>query len=123
MRVRALLIGLGLVGIAILVNATSVVAAPMAKPGPGPTSSASCTLSSGGIGQQLVLSGSGFAPSTQYLLVLDSPGGSGLTTVNTDPAGLMSDSFWTDWSGTYTAQVWTEGHHATEVASCSTSVS
>ena len=117
---RALLSGLGLVGVVVLASAQSVLGAPMAKPAHGPTSSGVCTLSSAGIGQGLVLSGNGFAANSQYLLLLDSPGGSGMTTVNTDSSGSLTGVFWTYWSGTYTAEIWTEGHHSSEVTSCST---
>jgi hypothetical protein len=122
LRAHALLIGVGLVGIAIMANAPTVLGAPMAKPGPGPSSSGACTLSSGGIGQELVLTGSGFASNSQYLVLLSSPGGSGMTTADTDPSGAFSDVFWTYWSGTYTAEIWTEGHRSSEVASCATTV-
>jgi hypothetical protein len=122
MRVRALLIGLGLVGIAILANATSVVGAPMAKPGPGSSSSGVCTLSTVGVGQEMLLTGAGFTPNTQYVLFLNSPGTAGGTTVNTDPSGDFTYVMWTYASGTYSAQAWAEGHHASEVASCSTTV-
>jgi hypothetical protein len=51
------------------------------------------------------------------------PGGTGTTTVNTDPSGsLAAGNFWTYWSGTYAAQIWSEGHQSSLVASCSTTV-
>jgi hypothetical protein len=122
MRVRALLIGLGLVGIAILASVTSVLGAAAAKPGPGSASSGVCTMSTGGVGQELLLTGTGFVPNTQYVLFLESPGTAGGTTVNTDQAGYFTYAMSTYSSGTYTAQVWAEGHHMIEVASCSTTV-
>ena len=102
--------------------AATVTAADARRPGPTPSGGASCTLSSTGAGQPLILSGSGFAPNSQYLLFTSTPGGSGATTVNTDPSGAISDTLIAYWSGTYTAGIWSEGHHSSEVAACSTTV-
>jgi len=110
-----------LTAIALIVTADATLARP---PRPEPTGGATCVLSSAGVGQQLFLSGSGFAPNSQYVLFSASPGGSGATTVNTDQSGaLISPLLFAYWPGTYGAQLWTEGHHTSEVASCSTAVS
>jgi hypothetical protein len=72
----------------------------------------------------MTLNGAGFASSSQYVVYMTSPGGTGATTVNTDPAGnLVAGNFWAYWSGTYTAQIYSEGHQSALVATCSTTVS
>jgi hypothetical protein len=116
------MVGFGLVGIAILANATAVLGAPTAKPGPGSSATGVCMLSTGGLGQEMLVTGTGFTPNAQYVLFLTSPGTAGGTTINTDQAGNFTYAMSTYSSGTYSAQVWAEGHHMSEVASCSTTV-
>jgi hypothetical protein len=71
----------------------------------------------------MLLTGSGYAPNSQYIVSMSSPAGTGTTTVNTDPSGsLTAGNFWTYWSGTYSAQIWSEGHQSSLVTSCSTTV-
>ena len=70
------------------------------------------------------LTGSGFSANSQYIVYMSSPGGTGATTVNTDGSGdLVAGNFWAYWSGTYTAQIFSEGHKSSLVTTCSTTVS
>lgn len=105
--------------------ATSATATLAKRPGGGGGGggSASCALTSAGVGQPLLLTGSGFAANSQYIVSMSSPGGTGMTTVNSGPSGsLVAGNFWTYWSGTYSAQILSEGHQSSLVTSCSTTV-
>ncbi len=82
-------------------------------------SSMSCAVSSAGVGQQLVTSGHGFAPNSQYLLSVKTPAGTGTTTASTDGSGAFTVNAWATWSGTYSASVWTTGGGSRQMASCS----
>ena len=81
--------------------------------------SAACAVSSAGVGQQLVVSGHGFAPSTQYLLNVTTPSGNWATVANTDSSGAFKYTNWTYLRGTYGATAWTEGGGSKQVATCS----
>ncbi len=71
----------------------------------------------------MYLTGGGFAPDSQYIVYMSTPAGTGATTVNTDSSGnLANGNFWTTWAGTYDAQIYTEGHRPSLVASCSVTV-
>jgi hypothetical protein len=79
---------------------------------------AKCAVSATAVGGALTVSGSGFAPSTQYLLFLSSPGGNGETTTSSDAAGYINYGSTAYWKGTYGATLWTSGHNSALAASC-----
>jgi len=81
--------------------------------------SAACAVASAGVGQQLVVSGHGFAPGTQYLLQVSTPAGNWTTVANTDSSGTFAYSSWAYLRGTYGATAWTEGGGSKQVATCS----
>src|SRR5213594_1023354 len=112
---------LGLAALLALAAVTASGGVALAKrPVPPPTSSQTCTLTSAGVGQPMYLTGGGFAPDSQYIVYMSTPAGTGATTVNTDSSGnLANGNFWTTWAGTYDAQIYTEGHRPSLVASCS----
>ena len=120
-RASALALALALAAIGFGATAVDTLAK---RPGQGGSGAAeTCSLTSAGVGQPLILSGSGFAANSQYIVYMTSPGGTGATTVNTDPTGsLAAGNFWTYWSGTYSVQLWSEGHQSNLAASCATSV-
>ena len=120
-RGQALAISLALAASGLIASAEAV-AARDPKPSGGGGTAASCSLSTAGVGQPLTLSGSGFAPNSQYVLFMTSPAGSGGTTVNTDSNGSLSYNTFASWAGVYSAQLMTESHHSTVAASCSTTV-
>lgn len=82
------------------------------------SSNAHCTVSAPAVGGALTVTGTGFAPSTQYLLFLSSPGGNGETTANTGATGSFTYSSAAYWKGTYGATVWTSGHSSALAATC-----
>jgi hypothetical protein len=81
-------------------------------------SAGTCSVTASTVGGALAVNGSGFAPSTQYLLYLTSPGGNGETTANTDSTGHFTYSTWAYWKGTYGASAWSEGHSSSLAANC-----
>lgn len=119
-RGHAVVLSFAVAACAVLASAEAVAA--RAKPNGGGGTTASCTLSTAGVGQPLALSGRGFAPDSQYVLFLTSPAGSGATTVNTDSSGSLSYNTFASWPGVYSAQIMTESHHSSVAASCSTTV-
>jgi hypothetical protein len=122
LSVRGYAVVLSFVVAAFAVPASAEAVAAHAKPNGGGSTTASCTLTSAGVGQPLLLSGSGFAPDSQYVLFLTSPAGTGATTVNTDSSGSLTYDTFASWPGVYSAQIMTESHHSTVAASCSTTV-
>jgi hypothetical protein len=83
------------------------------------TASASCTISSGGVGQPLTTTGRAFGANTQYVLYATTPAGTGATTATTDGSGSFTVNSWAYWKGTYSAAVWSAGGGAKLVANCS----
>ena len=83
------------------------------------SASGACAVTSTGVGQQLVVSGHGFAPSTQYLLHMSTPTGNFDTVANTDSSGAFTYDSWTYLRGTYAATAWTEGGGSKQVVTCS----
>lgn len=84
----------------------------------GATSSMACAVSSTGVGQQLVVSGRGFAPGTQYHLFVNTPTASFETVANTDSTGTFSYDNWAYSKGSYGASVWSEGGGSKQMAAC-----
>ena len=80
--------------------------------------SAKCAVSATAAGGALAVTGSGFAPNTQYLVFLSSPGGKGETTANTDATGAFNYGSTAYWKGAYGATVWTSGHSSALIATC-----
>jgi hypothetical protein len=87
------------------------------------TTQMACAVSSAGVGKQLSITGSGYAPSTGYLVDITWPAGntSGQSTT-TDASGHLSAWNYAYYAGTYSVAVATIGAHSTVVARCSTSV-
>ncbi len=87
-------------------------------------STAQCTLTGSTVGGPLTLTGSGYAPNTDYAAEFQWPsGGAGTLPANSDSSGAISVSTYAYWSGTYHVSVYTTGHHTQLMASCSTTVS
>jgi hypothetical protein len=82
------------------------------------TSAMACTVSSAGVGQQLVVSGHGFAANTQYLLHVSTPTGTFATVANADPTGAFTYDNWAYSRGVYGATVFSEGGRSSQVATC-----
>jgi hypothetical protein len=83
------------------------------------STTANCALSATTLGAAVPITGSGFAPGTQYFLLLSTPATSGGTTVTTSATGSFTYATMVAYSkGTYGASVWTEGHHSTLAANC-----
>ena len=85
----------------------------------GATSSMACAVSSTGVGQALTVSGHGYAPNTEYLLHMSSPGSNFATPVNTNTSGSFTFSWQASWAGTYGAAVWSAGGGSKLMATCS----
>jgi hypothetical protein len=82
-----------------------------------------CTVSSAGVGKQLTITGSGYAPNTGYLVDITWPAGntSGQSTT-TDASGHLGAWTYAYYAGNYSVAIATMGSHSTTVARCSTSV-
>jgi hypothetical protein len=80
---------------------------------------AKCTVSATTLGAAVPVTGSGFAPNTQYVLYTTAPSTSGGTTVTTGSTGSFTyGSMVAYMKGTYSASVWTAGHGAALAANC-----
>src|SRR5260370_31197885 len=77
-----------------------------------------CAVSSAGVGQQLVVSGHGFDPSTQYHLFVSTPTGNFETVANAGSTGAFAYDNWAYAKGTYGASVWSEGGGSKQMAAC-----
>ena len=81
--------------------------------------SMACTVSSAGVGQQLLVSGQGFAANTQYHLFVNTPTASFETVANADATGAFTYENWAYTHGSYGASVWPESGASKPVATCS----
>jgi len=81
-------------------------------------STMSCTVSSAGVGQKLIVAGHGFSAGTQYHLFVSSPTGSYETVANTDSTGAFTYESWTYAKGAYGASVWSVGGKSRQLATC-----
>src|SRR5215472_8000867 len=79
-----------------------------------------CAVSSAGVGKQLTVTGSGYAPNTGYLVQITWPAGnvSGQSTT-TDASGHLSAWNYAYYAGTYSVGIATMGSRSTTVARCS----
>jgi hypothetical protein len=118
-RLGRLFIGVPiLVAVIVIFGGSSLTAVPVAHK--QNASAMSCAVSSAGVGQQLVVSGHGFAANTQYLLFVSTPRGSWETVANADSTGAFTYDSMAYATGTYGATVWSEGGGSKQVASCTT---
>jgi hypothetical protein len=118
-RLGRLVVGIPvIVAITTILGLTTITAVPVASR--HAASASACAVSSAGVGQQLVVSGHGFAAGTQYHLFVSSPYGSWETVANTDASGAFTYDTWAYMKGAYGANVWTEGGGSKQVAACTT---
>jgi hypothetical protein len=81
---------------------------------------AKCAVSTSALGAGVPVTGTGFAPSTQYVLYTNAPTTSGGTTITTTATGSFTyDGMVAYMKGTYGASVWTGGHGSALAATCS----
>ena len=116
-RLGRLLIGITVLVAVIAIFGVTTDLGPLVSHHQG-ASSMACAVSSTGVGQQLVVSGTGFAPSTQYHLFVNTPTGSYETVANADATGTFTYDNWAYSKGSYSASVWSEGGGSKLMAAC-----